>query len=240
MKQIREFTDKRLKSCCIHCGRGIASVNSNKDHVPSKMLLEKPYPADLPTIEICSDCNNSFSADEEYFAAFLGAVRAGTTNPDPKHFPCAHRILQSNPRLRECIEHAKSEHRASDGQTHISWNPDWPRVKNVIIKNARGHAYYELGEPILGKPDYFWAGPLASLKDSEREEFEGWTEIGRLMPWPEVGSRMFTRVIEGQDLENGWIIVQSDCYRYTETQEGLATVKMVIAEYLAAQVTWHE
>lgn len=240
MKQIFEFADERLKSSCIHCGRWIASVDSNKDHVPSKMLLERPFPANLPTIEICSDCNNSFSADEEYFAAFLGAVRAGTTNPDPEHFPNAYRILQGNPKLRKRIERAKFESQNPDGQTDIFWTPEWPRVENVVVKNARGHAYYELSEPISDKPDYFWAGPLESLKDSEREKFEGWTEFGRFMPWPEIGSRLFTRVIEGQDLENGWIIVQKGCYRYAVIQEGLAKVKMVIAEYIGAQVAWYE
>ena len=54
--------------------------------------------------------------------------------------------------------------------------------------------------------------------------------------WPEVGSRMLTRVVEGQDLSNGWVVVQEDVYRYAVTQTGAFVVKMAMAEYLATEV----
>jgi hypothetical protein len=59
-----------------------------------------------------------------------------------------------------------------------------------------------------------------------------------LAAWPEVGSRMMTRVMTGQDLSDGWVIVQQGVYRYAIVQEGVMFVKMVLFEYLAAQVFW--
>ncbi|MCY4031141.1 MAG: hypothetical protein OXF05_03395 [Hyphomicrobiales bacterium] len=237
MEQIEDFSDKRLKYSCIYCNKGISFVESNRDHVPSKSLLKKPYPSNLPTIEVCSGCNSSFSVDEEYLAAFLGAVIAGTIDLDAKHFPRAHRILKANANLRSRIEHARLE-QTSGGQKQIIWEPEHPRVKNVVLKNARGHAYHELGEPMPDKPRNFRVGPLESLTDSEREEFEN-ADMGPY--WSEVGSRMMTRRVTGQDLENDWVIVQDVCYRYAVIQQGAITVvRMVIAEYLAVEVVWED
>ena len=64
--KIEEFVDERQKSWCIHCGAWIGGVETNKDHVPSRALLLKPHPANLPVVQICSACNKSFSANEEY------------------------------------------------------------------------------------------------------------------------------------------------------------------------------
>jgi hypothetical protein len=41
VREIEDFTDERLKVWCIHCGAGIADIDSNRDHVPTKSLLTK-------------------------------------------------------------------------------------------------------------------------------------------------------------------------------------------------------
>jgi hypothetical protein len=69
---IEEFVDQRHKGWCVHCAVWIEQVERNRDHVPSKTLLRKPYPENLPTVDVCKSCNESFSFDEEYFAAFIG------------------------------------------------------------------------------------------------------------------------------------------------------------------------
>ena len=74
MQQIPEFVDERHKGWCIHCGTGIDPDRSSRDHVPSKCLLSRPYPDNLPVVEVCASCNESFSLDEEYLIAFTGAV----------------------------------------------------------------------------------------------------------------------------------------------------------------------
>lgn len=237
MNNIYEFVDDRQKSWCIHCGRWIAQLESNRDHAPSKSLLQKPYPENLPIIQVCRECNSSFSHDEEYLAAFLGTVLTGTTEPTAQSNASARRILTRNGKLRARIERAKRLYSTIGGETRIVWKPEIERVNNVVVKNARGHAFFELGEPILTKPSHVWFMPFISLINSEREDFESET-AGNLALWPEVGSRMMTRVITGQDLSYGWIIVQDGVYRYTVLQDDGIRVKTVIHEYLATEVHW--
>lgn len=83
MDYIDEFVDERQKSWCIQCGALIGDVDTNKDHVPSKVLLRRPFPENLPVVQICTGCNNGFSADEEYLPLFLNRVLAGSTEVAP-------------------------------------------------------------------------------------------------------------------------------------------------------------
>src|SRR5271154_4070364 len=110
MDQIEEFVDERQKAWCIHCGESIAGPETNRDHVPSKCLLQEPRPENLPVVRVCKACNKGFSLDEEYLAAFLGSVLVGTTDPDLQCNPNAARILRRNPRLRARIDRAKTEY----------------------------------------------------------------------------------------------------------------------------------
>src|SRR5689334_463961 len=124
MDQIEEFTDERQKSWCIHCGSWIGGCETNRDHVPSKSLLRKPYPANLPVVEVCSDCNVGFSLDEEYVAALLACVITGSTTPDAREYPAAARILQRNAALRARIAAAKTEHTTLGGETKFVWKAE--------------------------------------------------------------------------------------------------------------------
>jgi hypothetical protein len=87
---------------------------------------------------------------------------------------------------------------------------------------------------MLSEPDSIAAVPLASLSQEQRSTFE---DVG-MNVWPEVGSRMMTRVATGQDLLNGWVVVQKDVYRYAVLQEGTLTVRSVIRDYLGTEVRW--
>ena len=58
---------------------------------------------------------------------------------------------------------------------------------------------------------------------------------GNLALWPEVGSRMMSRVLTGQDLRDGWVIVQEGIYRYRVDQFGGMLVRSVLFEYLATE-----
>ena len=94
-----QLTD--YKNFCIHCGSGLRSDESNRDHVPTKGLLNPPYPENLPVVEVCRPCNSGFSSDEEYLIAFLGSVLSGRTTPDPVRFPKAAGILARSPSFSE-------------------------------------------------------------------------------------------------------------------------------------------
>ncbi len=58
------FIDERLKGNCAYCG----AVADSRDHIPSRVLLDEPYPENIPVAESCTKCNGGFSSDEEYLA----------------------------------------------------------------------------------------------------------------------------------------------------------------------------
>ncbi len=107
----------------------------------------------------------------------------------------------------------------------------------IFLKNARGHAYYEFGEPIMTAPERVWSAPLQALTADQRAQFEN---VSGGIGWPEVGSRMLTRVVGGQDLVDGWVVVQEEVYRYAVIQEGVMLVRTVLYDYLATEVYWSQ
>ncbi|MBE2224004.1 MAG: hypothetical protein IAF02_20870 [Anaerolineae bacterium] len=64
----------RQNNYCIYCGR----LADTREHVPSKSLLEKPFPINLWTVKACNTCNRGYSLDEEYFLVLLS--RIGTSD----------------------------------------------------------------------------------------------------------------------------------------------------------------
>ncbi|WP_095448451.1 hypothetical protein [Ochrobactrum quorumnocens] len=236
MKQVEDTADRRNKTWCIHCGSRLEQVIANRDHAPSKALLDEPFPANLPLTRVCQPCNSSFAEDEEYTAAFLGAVLSGGTNPDAQVVDRPKATFRSNVALRARIERSKTVERDLFGQETVAWSPEHDRLRRVLIKNARGHAFYELGEPMLGEPSRVWFGPLVVLDETQSEVFENVVWPEGLMP--EVGSRLMTRFITGDDLDEGWIIVQEGVYRYAVLQSGGVIVRLVMREYLAAEIIW--
>lgn len=238
MQDIEDFVDSRQKSWCIHCTQSLAGLDSNEDHVPTKSLLRKPRPHHLPVVTICRECNNGFSRDEQYAVTFLSCVLAGSTEPERQPNESAARALSESPALRARIEQCRTDFVTHGGETQTVWKPELARFERVILKNARGHAYFEYGEPMLDAPAHVWAYPLQCLTRAQRDEFEGLYEQGSLAAWPEVGSRMLTRVITGQDMEGGWVVVQDGVYRYAVHQAGGIRVRSVLYEYLATEVLW--
>lgn len=90
---------------------------------------------------------------------------------------------------------------------------------------------------MLDAPISISAIPLISMNHDQRNDFE--KAGGSFTGWPEVGSRMMTRVMTGQDLnDDGWINVQDNIYRYIVFQQDLLTVRSVIHNYLATEVVW--
>ena len=236
MKYVNEFGDQRQKWSCVQCGVWTGAVETNRDHVPSKGLLRRPLPDNLPVVATCTDCNNSFSVDEEYLFLFLNCVLVGSTDPDRHADGRVSRALRHHTKLKGRIENSKT----IDDASRCVWTPEVDRVKRIVVKNARGHAFYECGEPIFTAPDHVWTAPLETLAPAELEEFENGSTTENLAGWPEVGSRMMIRLVEGPDLRGGWVVVQENVYRYRTEQCGLLLIKSVLFEYLATEVYWRD
>jgi hypothetical protein len=251
VRYIQEFSDERQKAWCIHCGEAVVDVETNRDHVPSKSLLtrylrergadydrgaddESGY---LPQVLVCRNCNSGFSADENYLLCVLHAVSAGSLYPDPVKHSDAAGILRSN---RHVVRSLKMR---PDGQLELfpdlkpfTLYPEMEKIQRVIVKNARGHAFHDIGEPILDDPVHVGVAPLEHLSVEQRSAFER-TGIYHDL-WPEVGSRMILHLMDEDTLAGGWIVVEPGRYRYSIDWSDGVTVRTVIWEYLASETRW--
>jgi hypothetical protein len=131
--------------------------------------------------------------------------------------------------------------------TPFTLSTDVKRISNVVLKNARGHAFHELGEPLMHPPKHIGFSPLETMDIHQRAAFEG-TGQGP-DSWPEMGSRMLTRIanqlthrqdrnLTDADPWNLWIEVEPNRYRYTLDWSHGVTVRTVIWEYLATETRW--
>ena len=223
MDQLRPFIDERLLGRCTYCG----GVPGTRDHVPSKAFLDRRYPDNLPVVDACTSCNESFSKDEEYVASLIECVLAGSADPSAVQRRKIARVLNHSHALRARLDKARTV--SGDG---IAFGIEPDRVKNVVVKLARGHAWVELAELPEGLPSHVLVVPLPLLDDRERFEEPPQTGV-----WPEVGSRSMRRLAMNGGMAD-WIIVQPDRYRYLATVAPGILVRLVIREYLAAEIVW--
>jgi hypothetical protein len=209
MEQIPNYGDWRNQGWCIHCG----GPGETRDHIPSRILLDEPYPDNLPVVSACRKCNLGFSLDEEYFA--------GGVEPEQLSRPKIGRLLVSKPELAMRLAKARKVERG-----RVIFGVEHDRIKNIVMKLARGHAAFELNEPQLDDPVSVCYRPREELSPKELEKFEA---VPSTSLWPEVGSRA---------LREDWVEVQPNRYRYLTSQVSGVLVRIVIAEYLGCEVIW--
>ncbi|MBM3114253.1 hypothetical protein [Jeongeupia naejangsanensis] len=220
--------DDRLKGVCTYCD----AVANSRDHVPSKILLDEPYPDNLPVAESCVKCNQGFSASEEYFACLLECVINGTTTPSNSFREKIRATLMARPLIARKIECGKDLNLA--GQ--LLWKPDFDRVKEVVLKLARGHIAYELGVRHTEEPDLLEIIPMPSMSEFQMELF---LSLNCSHLYPEIGSRAFVNLFAGKPMAyEQWYTVQESRYKYSVGQSRGDWVKIVISDYLACHVAW--
>jgi len=224
------FYDKRLDFYCCYCG----NINPNTtDHVPSKVLLDEPYGANLPTVTCCKSCNNSFSKDEVYFACILECIMSGSISKNKLNRDKIKRIFEEMPYLykRICSSFIKTKNESF-------FKIEWDRFESIIIKLAKGHLKYECCETAFMKPSYISIKSINAMNESELSLFFDISENTFL---PELGSRAYKKVMinENKNLSIIWSIVQENVYAYRICYDNRGrTVKMLIRNYLACEVTW--
>ncbi|WP_349921866.1 hypothetical protein [Aeromonas veronii] len=240
MEQLQNLADTRLLLGCIYCG----GDKGTREHVPSKVFLDTPYPENLSIIGACRECNNGFSKDEEYVACLIEAVVAGSAEPSAIRRSNIANILERSPALRNRIEASKT---ISSG---VSFHPEVERIERVLVKLALGHAAYELAQECRDHSASIWWYPLDQLNQEQREEFDA-PEVVTLLG--EIGSCGMQRLqvveiklasLSGEDISkkiilNDWVEVQPQRYRYLASDQGkVISIRIVIGEYLAAEITW--
>lgn len=241
MDQIINYSDNRLLRGCIYCENSA----DTRDHVPSRCLLDQPFPQNLPVVGCCNSCNQNFSKDEQYFVCLIESVLCGSTKPENIRRPSVAKIMKKFPALRQRIENSKVE---MDGQ--IAFEQDSKRVENVMLKLARGHAAFELSQKCWTEPNHFWCGPLSLLSEETREAFNS---LHFQSTAGEVLSRNMQRLMvlhmnqisesgeeqNGAMLVNDWLDVQDGRYRYIAIDDmGSVVIRIVISEYFACEVMW--
>ncbi|CAN8139508.1 HNH endonuclease 5 domain-containing protein [uncultured Thiomicrorhabdus sp.] len=242
MQQLNDFADSRLINGCIYCG----GPQETREHVPSKIFLNKPFPENLPVMPACRKCNNDFSLDEEYVACLIGCMKSKSTNPEKISDKRVSKTLKAKPRLKALFDSIKHEENGV-----INFQLDEKRLKKIIHKLALGHASFELSTVLREEPEHidFWL--LFSMRAADREDFNSFEILDKI---GEVGSRKSQRpnVVEmtlinkstGEPLIipmliNDWIEVQEGKYRYHTIEDGsTVSIKIVFSEFLACQVTW--
>ncbi|MBX3131415.1 MAG: hypothetical protein KF718_32150 [Polyangiaceae bacterium] len=228
MRQIVPTGDERVLAACIYCG----AAPDTRDHVPSRVLLDEPFPENLPVVPSCRACNTSFSLDEEYLAVLIDCVIVGATTPTSRHRAKVRRILKRQPALAAAI-HAGCTSEPTMGTTVFA--ADLDRVKKVVLKLAKGHAAFELHTVEDEEPSAVSIVPLQLLDENSREAFE--TPPHSYL-FPEMGSRAMMRMFEHGVPSPSWIVVQSGRYRFLASPGRPLLVRMVIGEYLACEVAW--
>lgn len=243
MEHLNNYADDRLVHGCIYCG----GPEETREHAPSKVFLDPSFPENMPIVWACSKCNNGFSLDEEYVACLIECVVAGSTSPDDIRRPRVGNILRQSPQLQTRIEAAK---RIVQGCIHFL--PEAERVKNVLLKLARGHAVFDLSQVRRREPDSFKWFPLTTLSEEQREDFDA-PHVVEL--WGEICSRGHQRLMHVElTLVGGkderiphfmtmcdWVVLQEGRYRYqaTDDVDGVV-IRIVIGEYLACEVGWSD
>lgn len=226
MKQIQNFGDQRQTWFCVYCG----GPTETRDHIPSKVLLDEPNPTNLPIVPACQKCNAAFSLDEEYLACLLDCVLTGSVDADEYKRPKINRILNAKPALVSKLFQARQ-----DAAVNTSFNVEMDRVRNVVLKLARGHAAFELNEPQLDEPSNISFVPFPEMCLDVKVRFEA---PPRSAISPEVGSRAMYRLVLDEPGSSTWNIAQTGRYRYLASVGSAIVIRIVMSEYLACEVAW--
>lgn len=228
MEQIRNFGDSRQTDGCAYCG----TQADTRDHVPSRVFLDAPYPNNLPVVPACKSCNEGFSLDEQYVACIVECVLAGSAHPNGVQREKIKKTLRRRAKLVSRLDHSREE----DLFGLTSFRVDIDRIRNVVLKLARGHVAYELNEPQFHEPSTVSIVPLPLMTPEDLERFET-PPIPSV--WPEVGSRAMQRAVVANEIWSfHWMIAQPERYRYLVIVDNCTVVRIVLREYLFCEIAW--
>jgi hypothetical protein len=142
---------KKQHGTCGYCGQ---HLELTRDHVPPKLLLEKPYPINLLTVPSCYPCNQSFKADDEYTRTVLALdFRAGENTAAQSKLPAVLRSLR-NPEGRGFAQYLAGQSTKSlvlePGGCPMAEviEPDRKRIDATGARIIRGLYFLEMGEPL--------------------------------------------------------------------------------------------
>lgn len=228
MIYIRNFADSRQTEFCAFCADIKSSLT--KEHTPSKILLNKPYPENLHIVYACEKCNKGFSLDEEYIAYWIDMALFKKRDIETERYKKALRVLEKRPSLKKRIL----------GSNLFGQNELLPieedKFENVLFKLASGHVLYKQNNPQYEKPTSIKWNFLDSFDNKERSSFEN---TPKMDVYPEVGSRTVIMINSSGEICYQWEIVQNSMYRYIVADvDNSVIVKLVLSEFIACEIIW--
>ncbi|MGV1035265.1 MAG: hypothetical protein ACOYBP_08645 [Microbacteriaceae bacterium] len=234
MEKISSEADARLLSYCYSCGELLTS-EWTVDHVPPRVLLERPFPDNIMTLRACADCNSGSSKSEERFACLVEVLRCGSAQLEDMQRESIRSSLENNLALAEGLSGALADGSLLDRDG--SFGED---IEAVVLKLFRAHCFYELSDvqPRLVEELDWFAKSEAST--DQIDSFIDWMPESSdpMTLLPEVGSRALKRVFEKQDVAPpGWVSVQDGQYRFSyRIIETGVEVRIIVGETFFCRV----
>lgn len=224
MLQRKEYGEGHPERFCCYCGESPDTV----DHIPSKVLLDTPYPENLPVVPCCRKCNERFSLDEEFVAVLFECVRWQTFNPKLFRREKVRKIVKHNPAILNTAQ--ESVIPLLNG--HFSINSKNTRLRRVLTKLIAGHLRYE-GLDQLFLHDGLEIDVYQDIYSNAEfiKRFHSPIFSGLM---PEVGSRALIRLVEQGCVGSRWISVQSNVYEYCVAPDN-SEVRIIIQDYFGVR-----
>jgi len=227
---------------CVYCGEAAKT----REHTPSKVFLQKPYPNDLLVVPSCVECNNMFSSDELYVALLLELLK--------NHYISDYTLTETTLKRLEKKEgkQAKNTFEVHLSHHHFLFN-DF-RIKRILHKLAVCHATYEISEGYYGSA---WESNAQEIEYKllpymTHNDYDDMDSFEVVTLWPEVGSIGYDRILdvevalcalEGESLQKvvlpfaTWSDIQDRNYRYLAfVDDAKITVKIIIGEFLFSKI----
>lgn len=190
---------------CIYCG----NFADSREHLPSKVFLDEPYPLNLTILPSCVRCNTAYSLDEEFVACFIEVMRSEILGIPIQRGKIL-KIFEHTPALYNHIKDivfSDGEIRKNLGEEYIS------RFTKVVSKLVCGHLMYEMSEFVndMKEVKFKWINQLSS------QQLNGFFSPVPCDKSPEIGSRGFENIFisgQGEILDYSWETVQENNYRF--------------------------
>ena len=234
---------------CVYCGE----ESDTREHAPSKVFLQKPYPSDLPVLPACYKCNNGFSDDELYVEVYIDSLKylSGYSS-------CLRE--ENNDRIKSNAAFWDAQydlHKFYQGE-NISINP---KIERILTKLAVCHMVYELSDGYSTNNcciqpklvSYYFSFDMTK---SEIDAFDEFVLMNDKQT-PTIGSRVFDKVYVLEPALNNideteinkirmivmsWTNIQEQNYRYIAWLENDDTfhIKIVIHDFLYAEIIFDQ
>ncbi|MDI1256936.1 MAG: hypothetical protein PSV16_12640 [Flavobacterium sp.] len=123
-----------------------------------------------------------------------------------------------------------------DGKIYFKFEQS--RFENVITKLAKGHAKFENSEVKVDAPDSI---TITTMPVMTRRQLDNFINNHELHIAPEVGSRALSNLyLYDSNVRSHWQYVQDGVYQYCVLPTLVdVTVKIIIWNYLVAEVIWN-